>query len=168
MIVSCHPASVAASAPFPLRVVPSGESEPFPFAGWLDRDDLVALGRHVVWHSARNGETLWREGEADDRLALVVRGRVKLVKETAFPGRPAVLGLFGPGALVADLSFAAGLPREASGVAVGEVEAVFLSRTQFEFLASERPDLARSILTEVLRSVADHLRHLQGRLASIF
>ena len=135
----------------------------FPFAAWLDREELIALGRHVVWSRVGAGEFLWRQGDDDDRLALVVKGRVKLLRASA-TGRTVVLGLFAPGALVADLSFAGDRPRETSAFAAEDLRVVLLSRKRFDRLAAESPGLAGRILAEVLESTADQLRCAYRRL----
>lgn len=150
------------------KAVGGHTDEPFPFAGWLDREDLVHLGRYVAWRRVRAGELLWREGDRDDRLAVVVRGRLRLLRESALPGRPLVLGLFGPGALVADLSFAGGCARETSARAAEDLEVVFLSREDFDRLAAAHPALAARLLSEVLRAVADQMRCARRRLAPFF
>lgn len=145
----------------------TGDGE-FPFAGLLDREELAFLGRYVIWREFTEGERLWNEGDRDDHLALIVRGRVKLVKETAMPGHALVLGLFGPGTLAGDVSFATGSPRRTSAEAIQDGTAVLLSREGYEQLLVERPLLANQVLGEVLRRVADQLEHANRRLAAIF
>ncbi len=143
---------------------PDGE---FPFAGLLDPEELALLGRHVSWHRLAKGDFLWRQGDDDDRLGLVVDGRIELVKEMV-PGRPLVIGLFGPGALVGDLSFAAGCERETSAKVREDLTVVLLSREGFETIACQHPALASRIQDELLRQMADQLRHAYARLAAIF
>ncbi|OHB24811.1 MAG: hypothetical protein A2X84_10530 [Desulfuromonadaceae bacterium GWC2_58_13] len=142
--------------------------KPFPFAALLDKEDLAYLGQLVDWHSAKAGDCLWHEGEMNDRLGLVLEGQVKLLKESAFRGHPIVLGLFGAGSLIVDLSFAQGDPTETSAYAVDDLRVVFLPRDRFEKVLLERPMLANSILNEVLLSIADQLRHMYRRLHAFF
>lgn len=144
------------------------EDDLFPFAGLLDREDLVYLGRLVEWQSTGAGECLWRAGDRDDRLAMVVQGRVKLLKETETEGRPLLVGLFGPGSLVMDFAVEEGLPRETSAYSVEPSEIVFLPRPQFEKVLSERPELGHRIFNEALISLGEQLRHAYRRLAVFF
>lgn len=137
----------------------------FPFAGLLEKEDLAYLGHLMERQFAKEGECLWREGDPDDRLGLVIRGRVKLVKEAETPKHPLVLGLFGPGALVVDFAFVEGLSRETTAYAVEDLEIVYLSRPQFETILTERPALGHRIFSETLISVAEQLRHAYRRLA---
>jgi CRP/FNR family transcriptional regulator len=146
----------------------SETDSPFPFAALLEKEEIAYLGQLVEWHSAKAGDCLWREGDLSDRLGLVLRGKVKLLKESAFQGHPIVLGLFGAGSLIVDLSFAQGDPAEASAYAVDDVQLVFLSREQFDGILMDRPRLANSILNEVLCSIADQLRHTYRRLNAFF
>ena len=140
----------------------------FPFAGLLEKEELSYLGHLMERHCAKAGECLWREGDTDDRLGLIVRGRVKLLKEADNPKHPLVLGLFGPGALVIDLAFVEGLPRETSAYAVEDLEIFYLSRPQFARVLAERPMLGHRIFGETLVSFAEQLRHAYRRLAVFF
>jgi len=57
---------------------------------------------------------------------MVVRGRVKILKETEHPGHPVVLGVFGPGSLIFDSSLVPEHPRDTTAVAMEDVEFVYL------------------------------------------
>jgi len=82
----------------------------FPFAGLLEKKELRYLGSLMERHCAKRGECLWRQGDMDERLGLIVRGRVKILKETSTPNNPLIVGVFGPGALLIDLGFVEGPP----------------------------------------------------------
>jgi CRP/FNR family transcriptional regulator, cyclic AMP receptor protein len=139
-----------------------------PFTTWIGPEDLAVLHRFVSRRHVGKGEVLWREGGINDHLVLLLSGRVKLLKETAVQGRPIVLGLFGPGALLSDASFATGQCRFTSAAAVEDSQILSLSREDFESLAAEHPVLANRILSEALMSIADQLQHAYRRLAAIF
>lgn len=140
--------------------------ENFPFAGLLEKEELRYLGSLMERHCAKRGECLWRQGDMDERLGLIVRGRVKILKETSTPNNPLIVGVFGPGALLIDLGFVEGSPRETSAYAVEDVQICYLSRSQLARVLAERPLLGHRILGEVLTSFGEQLRHAYRRLAA--
>lgn len=136
--------------------------------GSLALDDIHYLWPMMQRHSAQAGESLWREGEMDGCWGMLVRGRVKVVKETENLGHRVVLGLFGPGSLIFDSAFGQDHPRETSAVAMDEVEILYLPKQHFEKILTDRPILGHRLYRFVLSSVAEQLRHANSRLASIF
>ena len=139
-----------------------------PLVGPLAEDDLHYLEPMVQRHFAHAGDCLWREGDLDGRWGVVIRGRVKVLKETENPEHRLVLGLFGPGSLILDCSFEQGQPKETSAFAVEDVEILFLSKEHFEKILAERPILGHLLYKQVLVSVTEQLRHAYRRLVAIF
>lgn len=107
-------------------------------------------------------ETLLHEGSQDDRVVLVLEGRVKLVTRTP-SGRAVLLGLRGPGELLGELSAIDGRPRSADAVAVEEGEAAITTGEALRRLLSERPEAAAAL---VLMLVA-RLREADRRRLSL-
>lgn len=62
----------------------------------LDRDLLGGLLQKVEMRPFQRNQPLWREGEAQKRLAFVAEGRLKLVKHRA-NGKDLIVDLLGPG-----------------------------------------------------------------------
>lgn len=152
---------------FPIDQV-TPESQEFPFAGLLEPEELAIISRHVYWHRVEKGGFLWTQGDMDGRVALVVHGRVKLAKEMTIPGRPLVLGLFGPGDIVGDLSFATGSPSATSAQALEPLTVVLMERESYDLIARENPALANRILDDLLRNMANQLQHAYERLTAVF
>lgn len=144
------------------------EHDEFPFAGFLDQEELEILRGYVSWEQVSKGDHLWQQGETDGRVALIINGRAKIIKEMNIPGRPLVLGLFGPGSLVGDLSFSAECSSATSAQAFEDMTLVMLRRDSFDSLALEHPTLANHILDELLRRMAEQLRHAYERLTAVF
>jgi CRP-like cAMP-binding protein len=134
----------------------------------LAENDLQYLGPMLEHHLAHAGECLWREGDLDGRWGLVIRGRVKVLKETENPDHRLVLGLFGPGSLVLDCSFEPGQAKETSAYAVDDVEILFMSKQHFEQVLAENPILGHRLYGMVMDAVAEQLRHAYRRLVAIF
>jgi CRP/FNR family transcriptional regulator, cyclic AMP receptor protein len=136
--------------------------------GPLAENELHILEPMLQRHSALPGESLWREGDLDGRWGLVLRGRVKLLKETENPDHRLVLGLFGPGSLILDCSFEPGQTKETSAYAVDDVEILILSKQHFEQVLIEHPNLGHRLHSLLLDAVAEQLRHAYRRLVAIF
>lgn len=134
----------------------------------LPLDDIHYLGPMVQRHFARTGDCLWLEGKRDGRWGMIVRGQVKVLKETEYPGHPVVLGVFGPGSLIFDSSFEPGRPKDTTAVAMEDVEILYLPEQHFEKILSDRPGLGHRLYKFILFSMTEQLRHANRRLATIF
>jgi hypothetical protein len=82
---------------------------------------------------------LFREGDAGDRLYLVVSGRLRIVAER--DGRERVLTTLGPGAALGELAVLTGAPRSASVQAVRDTELLELEGGRFAELLRRDPEL---------------------------
>jgi CRP-like cAMP-binding protein len=101
----------------------------------------------------RRGEALFSEGDVADRVFLVERGWVTLRIATPSGGE-VILGLWGSGDVLGELSALDGEPRTATALAVDEVEAVVAPASAMRGLLERQPELAG----ELLRLLASRLR----------
>jgi len=83
----------------------------------LDEDGTKALRAGVVDVTLARGDRLFDEGDAGDRLYVVLDGKIKLTR-TAPDGRENLLSVLGPGEMFGELSLFDPRPRTASAVAV--------------------------------------------------
>jgi CRP-like cAMP-binding protein len=104
-------------------------------------DPLRERGRTVTFAV---GERLLHEGEPGDRVAVILRGRVK-VSHASSDGRELVLDFRGPGELVGELAALDDAPRSSSVTAIEEVEARVVSAQEFRSLL-QQPGLAVELL----------------------
>lgn len=107
----------------------------------------------------RAGRVLWAEGEVSGRLVLLERGRVKAVRGMP-DGSSVLLYVFGPGDLFGFLPFVDGGPYPATTIAVDDVEARVMSRTDLHRAVRENPQVA----TVLLRALGTRLRQAFSRL----
>lgn len=128
--------------------------------GSLPTDLLEELrGRAVVERFAR-GDHIFRQGDAADRLHVVVTG-VVAVAARASDGRESVMAVLGPRALVGELPLFDGGPRSADARALTAVELVALSYADVRAVLRDRPD----VLWTVVRILARRLRATNEALA---
>ena len=143
-----------------------------PFLRQLSREDARDLLELVRRRTVKPGPALLRAGSAGDEAVLVLAGRVRLVAYGA-DRREVVLALRGPGELIGEMVALGAGRRTATGIAVDEVEAGFLTAAQLASFLREHPDAAIVMirmlvrrLTEATRDVVDlATQDSVGRLA---
>lgn len=113
-------------------------------------------------------DTLWREGERGQALVLILSGKVETLKETEFPGRPFVTGLYGVGSIVGGDGFLGDWPCNTTVRALEPSEVLVLTREKFEQLEARHPAVANLILKWMLNAISSRLHNAEERLATIF
>jgi CRP/FNR family transcriptional regulator, cyclic AMP receptor protein len=119
----------------------------------MGEEGLDALRERGRTASFGAGERLLHAGEPGDRVALILRGRVK-VSCAGGDGRETVLDFRGPGELVGELSALDRGPRSSSVTAIEPVEALLVGASEFRVLL-ERPGFAAELLEVLSRRFRD-------------
>jgi CRP-like cAMP-binding protein len=138
----------------------------------LDGTDLEWLEASMVRRQYRAGQVIFHMGDEGAGLYLITRGRVK-VSILSRRGEETILAILSGGEMLGELSLIDGKPRSATGQALEETEAFFLSRKAFLRFLRLRFDAVMqvlSVLSHRLRNtdtlLADaHFLTLQPRLA---
>jgi len=107
----------------------------------------------------RPGAVLFSEGDASNRVVLLLSGRVK-VSSFADEGQETVLGFRGAGDVLGELSAIDGEEHNATVTVVEEGEALIVPAPRFLAALEERPGLAVALLRLVVARLrdADHKR----------
>jgi CRP-like cAMP-binding protein len=116
-----------------------------------ERAALLALGRTRTY--ARN-DRVFHEGDRNDFVVVVVRGRLKILATTA-DGRESVLGIRGPGSLVGELAAFDGGPRTASAIALDRLTARIVPGEEFRRFVGERPQAALELIRVLMRRLRE-------------
>ena len=135
-----------------------------------EREALLALGTR---HSFPEDSTLMLQGELDERLMLLLDGRVKVTR-TADGEHELLLAIRDTGELLGELAFIDGLPRVATVTALEPVEALVVVGSAFREHLQRSPTVAVLLLESVAWRFRDStVKRLQfaasdtlGRLAS--
>ena len=135
---------------------------------FLEAADLPELSGYFTCATAGAGETLWREGDPGEFEAFIVEGKVEVTKQTEFPGRQVVVGIYSPGAIIGELCIMEPRPRAVTAVAMEESSLLLLSRERFEQLLVANPVLGVKLLKGMLLAASIRLRKSFERLAAIF
>ena len=112
--------------------------------------------RRLFFHQ---GETIFRAGDFGDRLFVVVKGEVDIVRDGAVISSLKAGDVFGEMALVSDD------PRSATVIARTEVSAITISREAFQQLVAHLPGV-RPAIDEILKSRGHDTSHGDSRGAA--
>ncbi len=134
----------------------------------LSEPQMELVLKYLVLKKFSAGEVLWEEGDTDLSLALILSGRVSLMKETEIAGKKVVVGVFSPVTLVGEIEFVDGRPRSMTARSLAATEVVLLPRKHFAALASEAPQVGERITRGLLALLATRLRTSYERIAAIF
>lgn len=119
--------------------------------GETDRQTLRARG---TVRSFARGAALAHAGQGGDRVLILVAGHVKLQRVTE-DGRDVLLAVRGPGDLVGEQSAIDGLPRSASIVALGPVEALALGTEDFLTFLTSTPEASLYVMRMLVARLRD-------------
>lgn len=122
---------------------------------------LLGLFDNAITHALREGEVLFRAGDAGDGCYRIEAGLVKIVVASQ-QGEERIISLLGRGAIVGELSVIDGRPRSASVVAIADCSLTFVSRARFEEYSEVQPELA----SYLVRTLARRLRDADDALAA--
>jgi hypothetical protein len=117
----------------------------------LATQQLADLARVVEEVTVPDGTAIVTEGEYDDCMYVVVDGRVRVLKGDVVVGHFSSRGFFGEMALLD------GQTRSTSGIAVGSVRLLRLSRAALLHVMEEQPAIAIAICQMLSRRVRDLL-----------
>jgi len=128
----------------------------------LTREELKILDDSVSWKGYRKGERLFDEGEPADHMFIIASGQVKVVKE--FPsGKNVIMGMFGKGGTVAEITAIDKLPYPASAVALEDTTAGSIKAELFVKFLKQHPDT----LIGMIIGLGSKLREMVGNIGSL-
>lgn len=94
------------------------------------------------------GEILFHEGETEDRLYVVVSGKIKLGRSGS-AGRENLMGVLGPGQMFGELSVFDPGPRSTTATAVTDSEIRVLEHDELTRWLAGRPEVAQALLGQL-------------------
>ena len=116
----------------------------------LDDEGTKALRAGVTEVPLARGDRLFDEGDAGDRLYVVLDGKIKLTRTSA-DGRENLISLIGPGEMFGELSLFDPRPRTMSASAVTDVRLAALAHDDLRSWLTGRPDVAMHLLAALAR-----------------
>ena len=128
----------------------------------LDEESAKALRALVTDVDLVRAERLFDEGDAGDRLYVVLDGKIKLTR-AAPDGRENLLSVLGPGEMFGELSLFDPRPRTSSAVAVTDTRLAALAHDELRDWLTGRPDVS----LHLLRALAQRLRRANDVMADL-
>jgi len=122
-----------------------------------DQEWEVVL-RHTRHRRFGPGETVAEVGATEQSLYLVLEGEMEVLVPHGRRGHNRRVALIGAGSVLGELSFFDGAPRSALVRALTPVLLAELTPADFELLADASPSLARRLLFDLGRNLAQRLR----------
>jgi CRP/FNR family cyclic AMP-dependent transcriptional regulator len=110
-----------------------------------ERVDVEALGRRT---SFPRGSVIMFEGEPEERLILILAGRVKVTRSGP-EGRELILGIRDPGDLLGELAFIDRAPRSATVSALEPMQTLIMTGSRFREHLEQTPRVALVLLEVV-------------------
>lgn len=133
-----------------------------PLFSALDDGAAHELRQSMVAVKLNKGQVLFKEGQAGDRLYVVVHGKIKL-GTTSSDGRENLLSILGPGEMFGELSLFDPEPRASTATAVTDSRLVSLAHDAVIGLVTSNPQTS----LELLRRLAQRLRKSNEILADL-
>jgi CRP-like cAMP-binding protein len=131
---------------------------------FLSDEDVENLSAFFKSKNIPAGETLWKEEDPFDYIAIIVSGSVEIKKEAEFGGMNVVIGIYSKGALcILDDSL-----RKVTAVALEDVLLAIITQESLDRLIDTDPVLGAKLMKGMLLTVSDRLRKSFDRIVAFF
>ena len=131
----------------------------------LDSGELARVSEVCREQTFASGEYVFREGEAGNRLYLIVEGEVRISRQVPGSGEEA-LAVLKPGALFGEMAVFDRSERSTDAISHGGTKVITISRSDFEILLDFNRDIAYKVLWAVVRLLSQRLRSTNDSLKS--
>lgn len=133
-----------------------------PLFAALEPEAAAALLASMQEHHLQRGEVIFAEGEAGDRLFVILEGKVKL-GQTAVDGRESLIAVLGPGGMFGELSLFDPGPRTSTATALTDCHVASMARAALRPWLTGRPEVAEALL----QALAQRIRRTNETLADL-
>ncbi len=130
----------------------------------LSLDEISILDQYLGLVELATGDTVFDEGESGGFVCFIVDGELEVSKKSPGGGSTLITKL-GKGQTIGEMALIDELPRSATVKALQPSSLTVLSRTEFEALAAQSPDIAIKLLKYLARSLSLSLRRTSSRLS---
>jgi CRP-like cAMP-binding protein len=127
--------------------------------------DLERMADHAQVQEYQKGELIIKEGERDNRLFVVISGRVEAVKRLGQRDEK-LLGAFGPQAYFGEMAMIDDLARSASVVATEDTRVLCLEQLDLHREMAEYPHMALELLQMMSRRLRTAEKFIVNTLGS--
>lgn len=126
-------------------------------------EQIKKLVRYMSVYEVPQETVLFREGEKNAYMVLIVKGRVDVVKFDS-QRTPKKMTTLGPGKTIGEMSIIDGEPRSASAVTLTEATLFVMTAEQFAGLNQALPGIGITLALKIAKQMSQYLRQTSGRL----
>lgn len=137
--------------------------EDFPLFAGLDTRELETLAAGMLTANIAKGGIVFEEGDTGHFLALVLEGKVEIIKETDNRDHRQ-LGLATPGKTVGEMALIDGEHRSATCRCVSDSQLALLTAASFQGLVHKAPMLGFKVMARLSKMLSQRLRQTTGLL----
>ena len=123
--------------------------------------DLNRLARLASVRAYRSAGVIVKQDDTAVALYCVLKGKVRIQRETDNPEQAVPLAELGPGDFFGEMSLLDDFPRSASAVALEDTECALISKWDFEKELKSHPEIALALL----RVLSQRVRALDERVS---
>jgi CRP-like cAMP-binding protein len=131
----------------------------------LDESELAAVAEVCKEEKYESGQFVFREGEAGNRLYVIVVGEVRISRDVPGSGEEA-LAVLKQGALFGEMSVFDRSDRSTHAISNGGCTLLTITRPDFEMLLDFNRELAYKVLWACVRVLSSRLRSTNDSLRS--
>lgn len=131
----------------------------------LDDSEIAEVAEKCKEEKVNSGEYIFREGEAGNRLYLIVEGEVRISRDVPGSGEEA-LAVLKAGSLFGEMSVFDRSERSTHAISNGGTTLLTISRPDFEMLLDFNRELAYKVLWACVRLLSGRLRQTNDSLRS--
>lgn len=152
-----------------LQVNPDELAQMLDKTSWgndLSWDELVTLGKFIQAYKVRPNTVLFAEGELNQTMAILVEGKVEIVKSTTSNQKKSIAKVKSPQTF-GEMSLIDGQPRSAEVVADSSCICLLLTKQKFMEMSERQSHLAFKILWKISSLMSQRLRQVSGQLVDL-
>ena len=143
-------------------MVDTGQLQDQPFLTDLAEDELAVLSGIIQKKRFQLGETVFRASQEGQSLFMIRSGEAKACM-AAPDGELFTLRILKEGDIFGAMSFINGTQRSATIIAVSELAAFLIDRSDFEQLADESPEIGIKLMRKIVLSAQAIVREMNAR-----
>lgn len=143
----------------------------FFFKDFAPEERSRLLAGQGLWKrvSFKPRDVIFPEGANSNELYLLLEGQVQIAKDLESVDRKAkVLAVLTPGAMFGEGALLSDKPRSASAMALSPVEALQLSKADFDAFVAKNPQDATSLLLGLMKVVNQRLQWTNHELVTLY
>lgn len=145
---------------------PNDRAELLDGTDWSTRftwEQIRTFATYLRHYRLATDRALFREGDHDAFLAIVVSGRLAIHKHD-LAEQDRVVATVGRGRMVGEMSLLDGASRSATAIAAETTELLVLAKRDFHQLANDHPSMALALTLAIATAIAQLLRQTTGAL----